>query len=98
MNAQRLLGTTFTAALAVQTIGAIDPAGGPVALPSPRRYVATFVVWFVLGLAADFGGRAARAAATFSGLVLLTMLVVGPFGRKALTFLQGVSSRYQAQP
>lgn len=91
MRAGATLAATFLAAILIETIGAVDPLGGGPQLPSPRRIAATCTVWFVLGLAGSLGHTAARAAAQLSLLVLLTMLVVGPFGKKALTFLQGVS-------
>lgn len=95
---QKLLGTTLTGALAVETIGAIDPFGGKTFLPSPRRYAATWVVWFVLGMIAAGGGKAADMAGQFSVLVLTTMIFVGPFGKKAITFFRGVASGVSSVP
>lgn len=95
---QKLLGTTLTGALAIETIGAIDPFGGQTYLPSPRRYAATWVVWFVLGMIAAAGGKAADMAGQFSVLVLTTMIFVGPFGKKAITFFRGVASGVGSAP
>lgn len=91
MNGHRVLGMTFLAAIAVRTIGEIDPIGGGPSLPSPKKLAAVFAAWFVLGLVAAAGPAPARAAGTFSLLMLLSMLVIGPFGKKAITFLEGVS-------
>lgn len=84
----KLLATTLVAALAVETIGAVDPFGpGKVYLPAPRRYLATWLLWFVLGLASATGAAGTRLAGHLSLLVLLTMVVIGPFGRKVIGFL-----------
>lgn len=90
-----LLATTFIAAIAIETLDAIDIFRG-VYLPPPGRYVATFVVWFVLGIVSGFGRTAAHASAAFASLMVLTMLVVGPFGHTLTSFLEGVSSRFAA--
>lgn len=83
----KILAITFIAALALRTLGALDPFGGKVYLPSPRGYVATWLLWFVLGLAAAVGPRASRLAGQLSALVVLTMLVTGSSGRKLVSFL-----------
>lgn len=95
MRNAAVLATTFIAALAIETLDALDIFNG-VYLPPPARYVATFVAWFVLGIVAGIGHRAAKAASTFSLLMVGTMLIVGPFGNTLTRFLEGVSSRYPA--
>jgi hypothetical protein len=88
------LAATFVAMLFVDTIGAVDPFGGKVYLPSPRNYLATFLLWGLLGLMAGFGDNAARLAGRISALVLLTAAVIGPFGKKAVAFVEGVAGGY----
>jgi hypothetical protein len=90
------LAATFLAMLFVDTIGAVDPFGGRVYLPSPRVYLATFLLWGVLGIAAGFGDNAARVAGRLSSVVLLTAAVVGPFGKKAIGFLEAATRSFPA--
>lgn len=92
----KTLASTFTAMLFVDTIGAVDPFGGKVYLPSPRQYLATFLLWGIFGLMAGFGSRAARLAGRLSALTLLTAAVVGPFGGKAIRFLEGSTAFFPA--
>jgi hypothetical protein len=87
------LATTLTTALAIDTLGGVDAAGGRY-LPAPSRYVATWTLWFVLGLVAGIGPRAARAAWQLSVLVLLAKLVIGGAGGKVVGFLNGVARFY----
>jgi hypothetical protein len=87
------LAASFLAMLFVDTIGAVDPfAGTPTYLPSPRSYLATFLLWGLLGLVAGFGDSAARLAGRTGAVVLLTAAVIGPFGRKAVGFVEGVAT------
>jgi hypothetical protein len=94
-SGQKLLGSTLTAALAVETVGAIDPYGGRTYLPSPRTYLAIWIVWFVLGVIASAGGRASRTAGQFSILVLLAMMM-GPFGKKAIALVAKVGNLFKS--
>lgn len=87
----KTLAATFLAMLFVDTIGALDPFGGKVYLPSPRQYLATFTLWGLLGMFAAFGDQQARLAGRLSLLVLMTATVLGPFGRKALKFFEGAA-------
>ena len=93
MNPHRVLSSTYLAALAVNTVGAIDPLGGGAQMPSPKAFLATVTVWSVLGLVAGFGASAARASAQLAVLLLLTMVVVGPFGKKVVAFGQELATR-----
>ena len=90
------LAATFVGMLFVDTIGAVDPFGGKVYLPSPRVYLATFLLWGMLGFMAGFGPRASRLAGRLGSLTLLTAMVVGPFGPKAVAFLNGTASAFPA--
>lgn len=110
MNPRRILNATFWAAIAIQTIGSIDV--GPNAkepkrkMPSPRDYVAITLVWLVLGWVAQVSDNLARAAATLSGLVLVTTLFVnvaqpGRFtvaGTRLMNFFNNISSQFGTQP
>jgi hypothetical protein len=59
-------------------------------------YVAVVVLWGILNLMAETG--LGRAAARFSYLVLLTGAVLGPFGARAVGFLEAVSQRFAIAP
>lgn len=87
----KALAATFLAKIFVDTIGAIDPFGGKVYLPSPARYMATFLLWGILGIVAGFGPNAARVAGRIGAVTLLAAAVLGPFGAKAVGFLETVA-------
>jgi hypothetical protein len=87
---EKVLSSTLLAAIAVQTL---DLRRG---LPAPRRYVATFVLWFILGLVAQGGPSAARAASRFSVLVLLAMSIA--VAGKLTGFLDRVGELFPLQP
>ncbi len=88
----KTLAASFMAMLFVDTIGALDPFGGKVYLPSPRVYLATFLLWGILGLVALFGAGPKRLARGAALLTLVSAAVLGPFGRKAVTFLDASST------
>lgn len=92
----KALAASFLAMIFVDTIGALDPFGGKVYLPAPRAYVATFLLWGLLGIVAGFGDHASRLAGRVGAVVLLTSAVVGPFGKKAIAFISGVSAAFPA--
>jgi hypothetical protein len=92
----KALAATFLAMLFVDTIGAIDPYKGRVYLPSPRVYVATFLLWGVLGVVAGFGEHASRLAGRIGAVVLLVATVIGPFGKKAVGFVNATSKAFPA--
>jgi hypothetical protein len=98
MKPEKTLSATMLAAIAVQTIGALDPYGGKKYLPSPRRYVATLLLWGILGLAAQTGPNAAKFSVRLALLVLLTMFFVGPFASKAVAFLNKVAQAFPSVP
>jgi hypothetical protein len=93
----KLLSATFLAKLFVDTIGALDPFGGRVYLPSPSRFIATFVLWGLFGFAAAFGRSAATLAGRLSVVVLLAAMFIGPFGGKAVRWLDGVTRFFPAE-
>jgi len=92
----KTLAATFLAMLFVDTLGALDPFGGKVYLPSPRQYVATFTLWGLLGLFSGFGDGASRLAGRLSAVVLLTATVLGPAGPKIVSFLNSASEAFPA--
>jgi hypothetical protein len=83
--------------VALQTIGSVDITGkGPRKLPAPKVYVAIVIVWSILGLVSDAGQS--RAAALMGWLMVLTGMVVGPFGTTAVKFLNTVAANFGAAP
>lgn len=87
------------AMVGVQTIGSVDlPGHGDRKLPAPKQYVAIVVLWGLLGFVADLSAGAARAASALSVLLLLTGMVLGPFGKRFVSFISGVSSLFPVAP
>lgn len=110
MNARRVLQGTFWATIFIQTLGAIDI--GPKAkepkrkMPSPKEYVAIIVVWTILGWVAQLSDNVAKAAATLSGLLLLTTLFYNSVkpdrftvaGSRLVNFFNKISDTFGIQP
>lgn len=77
----------------VQTIGSVDmPGYGARKLPSPRQYLAIVVAWMVLFLAAGIGQQARRAAASLAWLLVVTGMVIGPFGKRLIALFGTIAS------
>lgn len=93
MKPSRVLLGTFLAMIVTQTIGSID---GQHRLPAPRKFVAISTAWGIMFLMADLGFG--KLAARLSMLILLTGMVVGPFGATAIGFLNNVSSHFSNAP
>lgn len=94
MNADSLQ-TSFWTMILVQTIGSVDmPGRGPRKMPAPRQYVAILVTWLVLQLIAGIGAGAARATAAIGWLLVLTGLILGPFGRQVINLFTVVSQQF----
>lgn len=94
MNADSLQ-TSFWTMILVQTIGSVDmPGRGPRKMPAPRQYVAILVTWLVLQLIAGLGAGAARATAAIGWLLVLTGLILGPFGRQVINLFTVVSQQF----
>lgn len=89
---QKMLGGTFLAAIATATIG--QTRGG---LPSPRRYAAIVLLWFVFGLVAELGRQPARFVGALAALVTLAM-AMGTAGKRALGWLGATAVDLQAAP
>jgi hypothetical protein len=72
-NPRRVLMLELVAVLTIQTVRAV--AGGT--MPTPRNYVAPFIVYLILSFAAELGGDGgARIATGFGALVLVAILMV----------------------
>jgi hypothetical protein len=81
----------------VQTIGSTDIfTAGPRKLPAPKQFVAIGVLWSIFHLFE--GSKYERTVSALSVLVLLSAIVLGPFGGVALGFLSYVSSRFSLAP
>ena len=97
MNPHRTLSATFWGMVLVQAVGSTDIfTPGPRKLPAPKQFVAIGVLWSLLHMAE--GTRLERPAAQLSVLVLLTAMVLGPFGPQFLAFLGYVSQRFSLAP
>jgi hypothetical protein len=93
----KTLAATFLASMLVQTIAAIDPYGpAPVYLPQPSRYVATWLLWFLMGIGAALSDTLARIVRAMSIVILLTQMVAGGFAKKAIAFFKLVSTNFPA--
>lgn len=89
---QKMLGGTFLAAVAIATIG--QTKGG---LPSPRRYAAIVLLWFIFGLVAELGRQPARFVGALAALVTLAM-GMGTAGKRALGWLGSTAAELQTAP
>lgn len=97
MSSEKKLRATLLAAIAITTIGAVDPFGKGHHLPSPRQYLAIVVLWGSLGLVENVGGRVSGAAGNLSVLTLLAMAVLGPFGTTAIRFLEDTAAFFGSE-
>lgn len=79
----------------IQTIGSVDmPGRGPRKMPAPRQYVAILVTWLVLELVAGINRNAQRATAAIGWLLVLSGLVIGPFGKQVVNLFNVISLRF----
>lgn len=85
MSPQKALGAELLAALGIATVGAGK-------FPPPHRYTGIFLLYFVLGILANFGEGVARVATALGGLVVLT-LALGQAGVRLFSWLGGVGPR-----
>ena len=77
----------------LQTLGSTDSKRP---LPAPRVYMPVIIVWSGLTLAKDAGLE--RGARTAGWVMVLTGMVLGPFGARLVNFFNGVANRYGAAP
>lgn len=85
MNPTRTIQSTWLFMLALQTIGSVDAKHK---LPAPRQYVAINVLWAILFLMADTGFG--RLASRLSLLIVVAASVIGPFGKRLVSWLQAI--------
>lgn len=89
------LQTSFWTMILVQTIGSVDmPGSGPRKMPAPRQYVAILITWLVLQLIAGINASTQRATAALGWLLVLTGLVLGPFGKQVINLFTVVSQKF----
>lgn len=97
MNTGDSLNTSFWLMVFLQTMGSVDmPGHGDRKMPAPRSYVAILITWTGLNILASTGRE--HAAAVASWVMVLTGLVIGPFGSKLTGFLTSVANNYGIQP
>lgn len=93
------LQTSFWVMVLIQTIGSVDmPGMGERKMPSPRQYVAIAVTWIILMLIAGASQGARRATTAVGWVLVLTGMVAGPFGQRAVGFLNTVASNFSNSP
>jgi hypothetical protein len=90
VNPQKALAAQLLAALGIATIGAGK-------FPPPHRYTGIFLLFFVLGVIANFGAQVARVAAALGGLVVVT-IAMGQAGIRMFSFFGGVGTRLGIEP
>jgi hypothetical protein len=93
MKPSRVITGTFMAMIATQAVGSIDQKHR---LPAPKQFAAIATLWGILFLLIDTG--LGRLAARLSILVLVTGMVVGPFGTTAIRFLNTVTDKFAIAP
>lgn len=93
MKPARVIQTTYFLMLIIQTVGSIDTKER---LPAPRQFVAISVLWGLLFLMADTSLN--KLAARLSALIVLTGMVIGPFGKVAVKFLNRIASEFAIPP
>lgn len=92
MNPEKQLESSMWITIFLQTIGSVDlPGTGARKMPSPHAYVSIIVVWTILGF---FSGSWQRAAAGLGWLMVLVSMVLGPFGNRAVGFLNFVGKNF----
>lgn len=93
MKPGRVILSTFFIMIVIQTVGSVDSQNR---LPAPRQFVAISVLWGLLFLMAETTLN--RVAARLSVLIVLTGMVIGPFGRVAIAFLNKVTEEFAIDP
>lgn len=88
------INASFWVMILLQTFGSFDPiaGSGPRKMPSPAAYVPVVVTWGVLQLVADMGFK--RGASKFGWLMVLAGVVIGPFGKKLIGFINWIATIY----
>lgn len=90
-NTTKTLQGTLLLMVVLQTVGTIDTQRK---MPAPKQYAAITVLWGIFFLGADLGAE--RVMRALSMLVILPAIVIGPFGKRMLAFIETVSYYFQA--
>lgn len=91
------LQASFWTMIVIQTIGSIDmPGRGERKLPAPHQYVAILVTWLVLQLISAINSGAQKAAAAIGWALVLTGLVVGPFGKQVINLFSIIRTQFSS--
>jgi hypothetical protein len=93
MKPTRVIFATFLAMVTVQTVASIDTRHR---LPAPKKYAAIGVAWGILFLMVDVG--LGKLASRLSLLMLLTGMVIGPFGTLTIKFLNTITNTFAIPP
>ena len=102
-RSDRSIQASLWVMIVLQTIGSIDLPNSKNApykvarkMPAPKQYVAIVAVWSSLHLMADAGYG--RAASTMGWVMTLTGMVFGPFGQRAISFMQTIATVFPVNP
>lgn len=97
MDPGESLSTSFWVMIFLQSIGSVDmPGSGDRKMPAPRAYIAAIITWEGLNILASTGR--ARAASIAGWIMVLTAIVVGPFGEKLSNLFKKVADTYGVTP
>lgn len=87
------LNASFWLMILIRTIGSVDmPGSGGRKMPAPGMYVAIVATWLGLDIFADAGYE--RGASMAGWVIVLTGLVIGPFGAQVNNLLSGIATTY----
>lgn len=67
-------------------------------MPSPRQYVAIVVTWLVLMFVAGINESTARATKAIGWALVLTGIVIGPFGQRTVSLFNSIATTFGTPP